>query len=390
LISRSEIEIIRKEIGLHEAPLLSMYIDVDPSKRENARKGWLVRAKNTLKDLHIPKPIETAVYGILDASRPEGKTYIVFAAEKDKRPWVKDFTFKVELPVVDLAHGRVEARWGEPYIAPLIYALDEYERYGVVFLNKERWRLFEAFLGEIEEVMDAFNEISREDWRRISADSPSMRYSGPKPSSSRAGAAVDRYARKMDAWAQRFYKNVARLTEKFVSEHDITRLILLGIPEETHFFEQYLPRPLRDKVVAHLASLPTPQASPREVAEKIFPEIEKIERQKELELVDRIREQPGLWGLGPVLESLQLGRLHVIAVPWELKTMVWKCTDSGLVFADEATADELCHDKKEEVELRDIIVELASSYGTRVEFVRGRAADVLLREMGGIAGLARW
>ncbi len=390
MIGKKEIETIREKIAIQEAPILSLYADVDPAKPENARKGWLVRIKNTLKDMDIPKEVKDAVFEALDKDRPEGKTFVLFAAEKNKRVWVEDFTLQVELPVVDLAQGRVEAKWGEPYIAPLIYALDEYERYCVVFLNKERWRLFEIFLGEIEEIMDVFNQITTEDWRKVTADNPSLRFTAPKPASSRAGAAVDRFARKMNVWVQKFYKNVARLLEKFVNDHDIGRIILLGVPEETKFFEQYLARSLRDKVVAHLASLPTPRASVGEVAKKVFPEIERIEREKEVELISKIKEQPGVWGLENVLDALQMGRLYILVVPWDLNVDVWRCREAALVFADEETAREFCPDEMEKVRLRDIIVDLAADYGTRLEFVRGEAEKVLKEQMDGIAGLTRW
>ncbi len=390
MIGKKEIETIREKIAVHEPPVLSLYVDVDPAKPENARKGWLVRVKNTLKDLKVPKTIEDAVYRVLEKDRPEGKTFVIFAAEKEKKVWVEDFTLQVELPVVDLGRGKVEARWGDPNIAPLIYALDEYERYCVVFLNKKRWRLFEIFLGEIEEIMDVFNEISVDDWRRITADSPSLRFTASRPASSRAGAAVDKFARKIGVWTQRFYKNVARLLEKFVDEHDIGRIILLGVPEETRFFEQYLTRSLREKVVAHLASLPTPEAGVGEVGKKVFPEIERIEREKELELIDQVREKPGVWGLENVLDALQMGRLYILIVPWKLDCEVWRCREAGLVFVDEETAKEFCPDEMERVKLRDIIVDLAADYGTRLEFVRGEAEKILLEQLGGIAGLTRW
>jgi len=390
LIGKKEIETIREKIAVQEVPILSLYVDVNPAKPENARKGWLVRAKNTLKELEIPRSVENTVFDVLDKDRPEGKTFVLFAGEEGKKVWVEDFTLQVELPVVDLAQGRVEAKWGEPYIAPLIYALDEYERYCVVFLNKKRWRLFEVFLGEIEEIMDVFNEISTEDWRRATADSPSLRFTAPKPSASRAGAAMDKFARKINVWIQKFYKNVSRLLEKFVDDHDIGRIILLGTSEETRFFEQYLARSLRDKVVAHLASLPSPEASVGEVAKKVFSEIEKIERQKEVELINEIKEQPGIWGLENVLDALQMGRLYILVVPWNMDVEVWRCADSGLIFPDEETAREFCPDEMERVRLRDVIVGVAADYGTRIEFVRGEAEDILQEEMDGIAGLTRW
>jgi hypothetical protein len=390
LIGKKEIENMREKVSLHEPPILSLYVDVDPAKAENARKGWLVRVKNSLKELKIPRSVEDKVLAALEKNRPEGKTHVIFAAEKDKRVWLADFTLQVELPVVHLGHGRVEARWGEPYVAPLIYALDEYELYSVVFINKKRWRLFKVYLGEIEEVMDVFNEISPEDWRRITSDSPSLRFTAPKPASARAGAAVDKFARKINVWTQKFYKNVVKLLENFVNAHDIGRIILMGVSEETRFFEQYLSRSLRDKIVAHLASLPTPEASVGDVSKKILPVIEKIEREKEIELITQIKEQPGIWGLENVLDALQMGKLYVLVVPWNLGAEVWRCPETGLVFSNEETAKELCPDEKEKVLLRDIIVSLAADYGTRLEFVKGEAEKMLIEQMEGVAGLTRW
>lgn len=245
-------------------------------------------------------------------------------------------------------------------------------------------------MGEIEEIMDVFNEISIEEWHRISADSPSLRFSASKPASSRAGAAVDRFKKRMDAWTQRFYKNVARLLERFIDEHDIHRIILMGVAEETKFCEQYLARGVRDKVVAHLASPPSSEASFGEVAKRVFEEIDKIEREKGIELLNQVREQPGIWGLSPVLEAVQMGRLYVIAVPWDLNEKVWKCADNDWVFAEEPAAESLCKGEVQLVGLRDVIVDLAAAYGARLEFLRGKSAEMLKNEMAGIAGLARW
>jgi Bacterial archaeo-eukaryotic release factor family 10 len=44
----------------------------------------------------------------------------------------------------------------------LLYVIDESERYGVVFIDESRWRFFEVFLGEIEEIANAFLDLSGE------------------------------------------------------------------------------------------------------------------------------------------------------------------------------------------------------------------------------------
>ena len=40
--------------------------------------------------------------------------------------------------------------------------------------------------------------------------------------------------------------------------------------------------------------------------------------------------------------------------------------------------------------LRDVIVDLATAHGARLEFVHGAAESRLLREFGGLAALSRW
>ena len=44
----------------------------------------------------------------------------------------------------------------------------------------------------------------------------------------------------------------------------------------------------------------------------------------------------------------------------------------------------------EPVALRDLIVDLATAHGARLEFVRGEAESRLLREFRGLTALSRW
>ncbi|MCX8115682.1 MAG: hypothetical protein N3D71_11525, partial [Burkholderiaceae bacterium] len=125
------IEDIRSLYGDSESPVLSVYADVDPAKPENARDAWVTRVKNAIRDLPEIRdregkrdtPLYDAVMALLDEQRPAARTLAVFAARgRQGRLEVRRVDLQVELPVVDLAHGRVEARWGEPYLTPLLYA----------------------------------------------------------------------------------------------------------------------------------------------------------------------------------------------------------------------------------------------------------------------------
>ena len=126
MLRKDDIHFIKDTIVPHSAPLLSLYADVNPANPDNAGRAWLVRVKNTLRSLSLPPDLPEKVIEALEFERPEARTCALFAG----KDLLRMYTLRVDLPVVDLAHGRVDARWGEPYVFPLVYMIDEYERYG--------------------------------------------------------------------------------------------------------------------------------------------------------------------------------------------------------------------------------------------------------------------
>lgn len=383
MLTERDITYIREQIVPHDAPVLSLYVDVNPAKSENANRAWLVRVKNALRELELPADLHHKVLELLEQERPRARTLVLFAAED----MLERYDLQVDLPVVDLAHGRVEARWGEPYVAPLVYALDEFERAGALCLHRSGWRFFEIDLGEAQEITDLFGEIAQDEWRELEAYIPVLRDNLLR---ARATSRVDRFAQRMQAWVYRFFKRLANIVERVVIERDIRRLVLLGPEEETKFFEQFLSRNLRRRVVAHVGALPASDAGPAQILERVTPALEAAERAEEQALLDQIRDLPGIWGIDPTLDALQMGQLSVLVAPWNLETRVWRCPE-GWVAETEERARLMCMGgEPEEVSLRDIIVDLAMGFGTRLEFVRGEAEERLLREFHGLAGLRRW
>jgi len=181
MIGKEEIHRIRELIGAKEGPVLSLYVDVNPAKPENAGRAYALRAKDAIKALEVPGDLSERVLEVLQNQVLEARTAVFFAGED----LFEVLPLQVELPLVnsvktaflDEKAGRylvdgVLAHWGEPFLLPLVYALDEYERYGIVYVDRERWRVFEVFLGEIEEVHDAFLALDTEAWRRLSLDAP--------------------------------------------------------------------------------------------------------------------------------------------------------------------------------------------------------------------------
>lgn len=383
MLTKDDVRFVHERIAPHAAPVLSLYADVNPGRPENARRAWVIRVKNALRELELPEEVRARVVDALEEQViPEARTLVLFASQD----LFRRYDLHCELPVVDLAHGRVEARWGEPYVTPLVYAMDEYERAGILWLEGERWRFFEVFLGEIQEAEQIFAAVDPEDWQRLREcdRSRGAALARPHPYPDR-----DKYSRRLEAWGYRFLRRLGHLVERAVAEREIHRLVLLGRQEATRNFEQCLSRAMRRRVVAHTSETP-PDASPRLVLETVGPVLEAAERAQELRLLESVCSQPGVWGLSATLGALQQGRLAVLVAPWTLQARVWQCPD-GWVAASRQEALALCADPgPKEVPLRDHIAELAADFAARLEFVRGEAERRLTAELGGLAGLLRW
>ncbi len=333
MLSKDDIHFIKSTIVPHSAPLLSLYADVNPANPANAGRAWLVRVKNTLKSLPLPRDLPEKVIEALEFERPEARTFALFAG----KDLLQMYMLRVDLPVVDLAHGRVDARWGEPYVFPLVYMIDEYERYGVVSVDREKWRFYDVFLGDIEERADAFLELHSDHSRKLEKR-PAVRLL--QGAVLRGGAAGDRFERHVEALAHRFYKRAAHALEKLVETAHTDWLILMGPDEDTHHFEQCLPRALRTRTAGLVPPPPNPQASAGEILKTVLPFITDNRQTRELALLSELRER-GLWGLAGGLEALQMGRFHLVVAPWTLGVKALRCA-GGLVVLDRTAAEAYC------------------------------------------------
>jgi hypothetical protein len=394
MIGKEEVRRIKESLKDLKTPALSLYLDINPAKPDNAGRAYALRAKDAMKALAVPEALGEKVLELLQHEVIQAKTLALFADQER----LELFPLQVELPLVRavkrafvdektsrlLTDGAL-AHYGEPFLLPLVYALDEYERYGVIYVDQERWRVFEVFLGEIAEVKDAFLALDTEAWRRLSLDAPGRRFN--LSGIARGGAGQDLFAKRLAAWEERFYKALAHELVRHVEERGFTRLLLMGPEEHTKLFLGYLPKRLKEKVVAELSSLPHPGASPGEVLKRLEPVLEEVERQAEVRLLEELEEAYPKAAFGPeVLARVQEGRVELWVLPWHLERELYAC--DGLYLAEEAQALAYCQNP-EKKPLAVVLPELAAGYAARVEFVRGEAEKRLL-ERGGMAALLRW
>ncbi|WP_337868998.1 VLRF1 family aeRF1-type release factor [Meiothermus sp.] len=387
MLSKTQIQQLHQNIAQHPAPVLSLYLSVNPANPDNNGKAYVLRAKEALERLEVPAALRKKVSQQLQHYIPQGRTRALFVAEN----LFEDYHLQVELPLLDPRAG-VEAHWGTPYLTPLLFALDEHQRYGVVHMDQERLRLFEVFLGEIEEIADAFRLLDTHNWRYLGEDrtgtpgrsaSPAV---GPVGVAARGGSGKDKFQRRVDEWSQRFFREAGTILQHQMLERGMERLILLGVPEEA---KPLLPGPVAEKVGAILPALHTPVPSAAEVLKAVSEVIERVERSEEEALLEQVR-QKGVGGLEQVLSLLQEGRLQYVLVPWHLQEKAWRCADGWVGSSPQAAQAHSPGQPVEEVELKQALPELAARYGTELEFVHGAVEERLRRELGGLAGMVRW
>jgi peptide subunit release factor 1 (eRF1) len=346
-----------------------VYLNVNPARPENRKKAYLIRLKDALKEEGVPREMATRLVEYAEGEQFRARTLVLFAAPDEL---FETYRLQVELP-----EG---VRWGEPYIAPLELAVDEYKPTGVMLLDAEKFRFFVSSLGEIEEELDARNVFSRAGWREVTVK--------PSTTTPRGGADRDAFEHRLEARIKRFYRELGKTLWGLVDQFGIRRLILAGPEERTAAFRAVLPQAVRS-LVTETVHLPV-KASEGEVMKRISAVEARIERGQEKRALAAARER-GVRGPEDTLKALQEGRLHQLLAPWPLEGDVRWCDACTLATAD--GSDESCSYCGGLTRMRalaGLIPELTTARRTRVEFVRGENAEILKEEFGGLAGLVRF
>jgi peptide subunit release factor 1 (eRF1) len=351
-------------------PILSAYMSVNADIPENQRRAYLVRLRDAMNDEGVPEDLQRRLREYLeDESHPGARTLAIFADEDD--------LFEIYRLQVDVPES---FRWGDPYVAPLTLVLDEYEPYGAAVLDAERFRYFvvsplSTAHGDEEMKANGFREVDVH----------------PSESPPRGGTDHDAASRRTEAHIHHFYKEAGELIRDITFHEGVQRLILAGPRERTAEFRRTLPNELLDRVVAEEhVDLGAPEG---ELLDRLEAVRERAEHEREIELLDEIRES-GVRGLDETVAALQEeNRVYHLAALWELEAEIRWCDNDQLAIR-EITREEcpFCGRKTRVRPLIDVLVDLTTARGARLDFMLGENenTDTLRDEFGGIAGLTRF
>src|ERR687889_457232 len=340
-----DIKRLKERLEGHPGPVLSVYLSVNARYPENQGQAYKVRLRDALEEMEVPEELAERVRGAVeDHVHPGARTVVFFAAE--------DGLFERYDLQLDLLEAH---RFGEPYLAPLVLALDEHESYGVALVDAEEFRFFvSAPMGNPAEGSEGagsgfFREVD------LKPSSPHPRGGGTRD--------ADPTGRKHQSNIHRFYKEAGELTQKLVNRDNVKNLIVAGPKERTSEFRETLPEPVKEKVVVK-----------------------------------------------DTVEALQEGRVYHLITLYELEAEIRWCGHDELAITDVAEEEcPFCGRHTRVRPLMDVLIDLATNRGARLEYVRTRdefgetpnedtekqrehkdAADALREEFEGLTGLLRY
>ena len=358
-----------------EGSTLTLYLDIDQNKQANRKRGWLVQGEALLKSLKAEhgsdRKLADASRRALDLLRkmkPSGVSALVVV----HLPSRTAEAHQLKVPLAASAYWRQGA-----FLRPVVEAMDENERYGVVLTSTQRARLFTVQMGEITEHDDLFSDTA-----------PRTRALGPDQMRSQK-----RRDRRYEGEVTLHAKKVIDALHDLSLRIPFDRLIIAGTTKATAQLERLLPRRLQGKLVRSIAMPMT--ATPKEVLEGILKVQERMERDQESSLVEAVLAElhdrgKAVAGFAAVLDAVNQGRVWTLVYNKDFSALAGECGDCAAYSPHARGPCVYCGGTvKPMAQPVDRIAQSVLEMGGRVEVVDG-AARTALGKQGGVAALLRY
>lgn len=354
---------------------LTLYLDIDQNKPANRKRGFVVQAEALLKDLkttHGPdRRLADAVRRALDLVkklRPKGRSALVVVNSSLKLAEI----YELELPFAASAHWRTGA-----FLRPIVEAMDENERYGVVLTSTTRARIFTSYMGKITEHEDLISDTTS---RTRALGTDQWRSQGKRE-------------KRHDEEVALHAKKVIDALHDLALRQPFDRLIVAGTSKATAQLVRLLPRRLQGKLVRTITMPMT--AGKKDVQEGIIKLQQQMEREQEAALIEGLETElhdggKAVAGFGPVLDAINQGRVWKLFYAKGLKVEGGECTDCGAYSPQVKGPCTYCGGKTTKVaQCIDRLSQSVHEMAGKVEVVDGPAAKRLARH-DSIAALLRY
>ena len=354
---------------------LTLYLDIDQNKQVNRKRGFVVQAEALLKDLkatHGPDrrlaDANRRALGLVKKLRPKGSSALVVVNSSLKLAEL----YELGLPFAASAHWRKGA-----FLRPIVEAMDENERYGVVLTSTTRARIFTSYMGEITEYEDLISDTTS---RSKALGTDQWRSQGKREK--RHNEEVVLHA-----------KRVIDALHDLALQGPFDRLIVAGTQKATAQLVRLLPRRLQGKLVRTITMPVT--ASKKDVLAGILKLQQRMEREQEALLIEGLEAElhdggKAVAGFAPVLDAVNQGRVWKLLYDKKLKVKGGECGDCGSYTPETKGPCPYCGDKvKAAAQTLDRLSQTVLEMGGQVEVVDDSAAKRLGKH-GSIAALLRY
>jgi len=296
-----------------DTPVLSVYLNVDPTKQTTDE--YLLRLRHMLESVEeqaASEDIEAVQQYFEHEYDWSGRGVVVFSCAE------ADFwrTYSLAVPV---ASGVTIAR--RPYLSPLVALMDAYGQYAVALVDRQGVELFLFQLGElVDEQTFEGREVRKLKKGRGSSGGPGRR----------GGAPVS--GRREEEMALRNLREAVQATQRFYRRHKPQRLILAGAEPTVAQFRDLLPKRLQEDAAGPLGI--DPGATGPEVRERSLEFLQEVERKREEALVETVftaaaKGREGVIGLDETLSLAHEGRIRTLVVDRDFHAPGYRCTQCG-------------------------------------------------------------
>lgn len=294
----------------------SVYIDLDPADRG---EGWRVDLRHRLSEmchkgeqLYGKAAIKAAARRIEahlpgdNEPHPSGRFQIGFVEVTDTNNVTEHWFSTQQSP----GENRIELA-PEPFLEPLVKAIDDGEALAVVAVSSDRVRLMSWEMGELRDVELFEIDLDHDDWRELKAPSINARTGTTVSSSGR-----DHFEQRLSDHRDRFLHRTGERVGQIVRDKSWRALLCFGETPHCRTISQTAGEGVNLISAGHenLVSLPEHDFAPL-----IADEVRKFNRERETRVTKKARDAAmashgrGVWGVEDTVESLLRGAVdHLI------------------------------------------------------------------------------
>lgn len=306
-----------------QAPILSVYLNVDPDRRSVDR--YKLALRNLLSNVEgaSAEDIKRVQNYVEMGYNREGRSLVMFSCAAHNFWLAKSYM----VPVEDAAYVGRRAN-----VRQLAQITDTYTRCGVIHVDQEGARLYLFSMGELEAADGYLGEEVK------------LHKSG--------GWAAARFQRRETGIAQQNLQDAAEMAEDFYRANNTRHLLLAGTEKNIARFQELLSHRLRAMVIGRFAA--GANATPAEISKKAIKMAQEASASEAKALADEVtttvhKGGTAVAGLAQVLTAVQEARaIHVVALS-DFSRPAYRFVDSGYILLDLDDDKELGSGRVEEL-----------------------------------------